>query len=392
MDNHFLSYFDNVVMIKVTGKNINHFLATIYKLKINLLEVKLLSQKEVRLILGEKELKKLLKLKTVNKIEVIKSYGKLRIKQLFFQNRLLLFTLVGGYFFLLILARLIFSIDIIHDNKEIRKLINEELKSNNLEKFKFKPSYKKLDKIKKGILNNHRDKIEWLEIIEVGTKYIIRVEERKIIKSKEEVIFQDIIAAKEGIIIKIEADKGMIVKKNNDYVKKGDIIISGKITNNDNLANMVKANGKVLAEVWYNVRVELPLVRKEIKETNNIKDVYQFQILSFKLPLFDFNPFKDKKVTSKVIASHPLLPIKLIKAHQQELYITDYLYTESEALIKATDIAIKKMTDKLKRDDYLISYQLLKYYLEDKKIFLDVFFKVGENIGIPQTLSFFESE
>lgn len=392
MDNHFLSYFDNVVMIKVTGKNINHFLATIYKLKINLLEVKLLSQKEVRLILGEKELKKLLKLKTVNKIEVIKSYGKLRIKQLFFQNRLLLFTLVGGYFFLLILARLIFSIDIIHDNKEIRKLINEELKSNNLEKFKFKPSYKKLDKIKKGILNNHRDKIEWLEIIEVGTKYIIRVEERKIIKSKEEVIFQDIIAAKEGIIIKIEADKGMIVKKNNDYVKKGDIIISGKITNNDNLANMVKANGKVLAEVWYNVRVELPLVRREIKEINKFKDVYRIQFLTLKLSLFDLKPFKDKKIIVKDVIHHPLLPLKLIKENQQQLSVSDYLYNESEALIKAMEIAVLKITDKLKEDDYLISYQPLKYYLEDKKLYLDAFFKVGENIGIPQALNLFESE
>ncbi len=392
MDNHFLSYFDNVVMIKVTGKNINHFLATIYKLKINLLEVKLLSQKEVRLILGEKELKRLLKLKTVNKIEVIKSYGKLRIKQLFFQNRLLLFTLVGGYFFLLILARLIFSIDIIHDNKEIRKLINEELKSNNLEKFKFKPSYKKLDKIKKGILNNHRDKIEWLEIIEVGTKYIIRVEERKIIKSKEEVIFQDIIAAKEGIIIKIEADKGMIVKKNNDYVKKGDIIISGKIIHGDKIVDMVKADGKILAEVWYNVRVELPLVRREIKEINKFKDVYRIQFLTLKLSLFDLKPFKDKKIIVKDVIHHPLLPLKLIKENQQQLSVSDYLYNESEALIKAMEIAVLKITDKLKEDDYLISYQPLKYYLEDKKLYLDAFFKVGENIGIPQALNLFESE
>lgn len=392
MDYDFISYFENVVKIKITNNNINRFLATVYRQKIKLLKVKVINRKQAIIILTEQELKKMNNIKMVTEIEIIKYYGKLRIKQFLYQNRLLLITLLGGYFFLLILANLIFSIDIIHDNKEIRKLIRTELKDNNIELYKFKPNYEKLEKIEADILNNHQDKIEWLEIIEVGTKYIVRVEDRKRVDEKQEDTPQDIIAAKNGIIIKIISDQGMIIKNNNDYIKKGDIIISGKIVSGDNLVNMVKASGQVLAEVWYNVRVELPLARREIRESNKTKEAYQFQLLSFKIPLFDFRPFKDKKITTKVLASHPLLPIKIIKTHQQELYVTDYLYNESEALIKATDIAIKKMTDKLKKDDYLISYQLLKYYLEDKKIHLDVFFKVGENIGIPQKLNLFESE
>ena len=78
-------------------------------------------------------------------------------------------------------------------------------------------------------LIEYKDKIDWLEIERVGTKYVIRVEERILNEKKQNKVNQNIIASKSGIIKKIEAKEGQIVKNKNDYVKKGDVIISGNI-------------------------------------------------------------------------------------------------------------------------------------------------------------------
>ena len=58
------------------------------------------------------------------------------------------------------------------------------------------------------------------------------------------------------------------------------------------------------------------------------------------------------------------------------------MYTDSEALIKAEEVAIGKMEEKLdiKKGEYIISDRKLKYYQENQKIYLDMFFKVCEDI------------
>lgn len=380
-------------MIKVTGKNINRFLSIIYKMKINILEVKIINRKEANIKLPLRELEKIKKIKTSHEIEDISYYGKLKVKNTIKQNRWLIISLLLGYLFLFFLSKIIFEIEVIHDNKNIRTLIIDELKEHNIVKLKLKPNYERLEEIKENILKKYKDKIEWIEIIERGTKYIVRVETREIITKVEENIPQDIIATKNAVIIKIEAERGTIVKKINDYVKKGDKIISGKITSGDKLMNIVKAEGRILGEVWYNIRVELPLIRREEKATGRKKEVYNFKLLNINIPLFDFKPFKHKKVEERNLIVHHLLPIKITKEKQYEVNVIDYIYNDSEALVKASEIATEKMKEKLDEDDEkIISKRIVKYYLEDKKIYLDMFFKVCENIGGARIISLNESE
>ena len=60
-------------------------------------------------------------------------------------------------------------------------------------------------------------------------------------------------------IKKIIVEDGIKVIEENNYVSKGDIIISSDIYLNDELKDQKDALGKVYAEVWYKVKVSLPL-------------------------------------------------------------------------------------------------------------------------------------
>ena len=128
-----------------------------------------------------------------------------------------------------------------------------------------------INKIKKQILEKHKNRIEWLEIENVGTKYIIRVEERILNNIEENGSPRDIVAKKDAIIKRIDAYSGEVLKNKLDYVRRGDIIISGNIHLNEEVKNHVEAKGKVYGEVWYKVSLEYPLHYEEVTYTNKKK-------------------------------------------------------------------------------------------------------------------------
>ena len=84
-------------------------------------------------------------------------------------------------------------------------------------------------------MKTETEKIEWLEIDSIGTKYVVKVEERiknePIVDNKT----QHIVAKKNAMILEIYAESGEIKVKKNDYVEKGDVLISGFITKDEEI-------------------------------------------------------------------------------------------------------------------------------------------------------------
>ena len=122
---------------------------------------------------------------------------------------------------------------------EMRKNnLNEELNKNGIYKYSFKKNYQELKNIKNIILTKYKDNIEWLEIENVGTRCILKLEER--IKSEENNTneLRNIVALKDAVILDVKASNGIIVKRTGSTVKKGDIIISGNIYLNENIKNI----------------------------------------------------------------------------------------------------------------------------------------------------------
>ena len=83
MNQRLLSYLENVILVEVTGKNINRFLIIIYKMPIAILELKIINRKKVHIKIFAKDYERLTKIKTVNEIKIIDYYGKLKLKKLF---------------------------------------------------------------------------------------------------------------------------------------------------------------------------------------------------------------------------------------------------------------------------------------------------------------------
>lgn len=380
MENRFLNNFKSIVVLNIKSKNIDRVLRKIYDLNICIFNVECISRKEANIKIFQKDYKKIEEIRLINEINIVEKLGSLKIKNTFKNNKILIIMLVVGYIFLYVLSNVIFSIDIVHSDSKLRSYIKEVLKENGIKTFTLKKSYEEINRIKEKILEENKDKIEWIEIDRIGTKYIIKLEERRTTPPIKEYKYQDIISSKAAIIKKIEAENGIIVKKVNDYVQKGDVIISGSIMQNDASTKVIKASGRIYGEVWYNIKVEFPLLLDKKEETGNSKSVYAINFLNYSIPIFDFKPYKNKTIVNDVLLYDKLLPINISLQKQYELSVISGIYSSGEALIEAEKYATNKMKSTLSSDEYIIKNKVLNYEVQNEKIMLEMFYAVYENI------------
>lgn len=383
MKNRYLEKYDKIVKVQVVGKNINRYIDRIFKDKIHVIRLIPISYKKVHLIMKFSEYQKLMNIKSVlYRVTILSYMGNLKIKEKLKSNLVLLFFLCLGIGLIIILSRVIFYVEVIHQDKEIRELVVDELKRYNIKKFQFRKSYDKLEKIEDMILKSNKDRLEWIEIVVQGTRYVVRVEERKINNEIKEKVYQNIVSRKEGIITSIKAIRGEKVKFVNDYVKKGDIIIAGYVT----LPNMNKipviAEGEVLGEVWYLVKIDYPFVYQESKLTGKSKTVYALHFLGKRFGLFDFHEYHSYAFKNKILVSSLLFNVQLVREKQYEQIVKDEVYTED--LVR--DRAFEYVRSKLMKDNSNIcdvkDIKVLSSYSDEDSIRFNLFVRVTENIGM----------
>ena len=381
MKNKYFEKFDSIIKIKITGINIDNYIRRIIKRKINIIKLIPVSHKEAHLILKYQDYQKITKYNTIYKLSIIEEYGSIKIKNNIKKNTILLIFILISIFIIITLSKIIFSIDIIHSDKQIRTLISNELNKYGIKKYTFKKSYEQLEEIEDKILENNKDNLEWIEIEEYGTKYIVRIEERKLNTQEEKYQYQSIISTKNAIITEVDAISGEIVKNVNDYVKKGDTVISGYITHPDNSQTPTMAKGTVYGEVWYTIKVDYPYVYQEETLTGRSKTVYVLNFINKRISLFDFDKYKSFKSKDTILLSSNLLNINLVKEKQYEVTVIDEVYTEDEVINKAIDYSKEKLQNENPNIKEIKDVKILSQQSNDSTITLNLFIKAIEDIG-----------
>lgn len=379
MKNNFFLFFKSKIKINIKGRKIERFIKRLADNKINIYNMEMINRNEANIVILKSDYLKVLNIKSIYEFNIVGGTGMIKIRKTLKLNSLILVFLVIGIIVLQILSRMIFSIEVVHTDKSIRNKMLSELENYGLKIHAFKKNYDEVQKIKEQILTNHKDDIEWLEIENIGTKYIVRLEERKIKNNEESNEKRHVIASKNAIIKKIEAENGEIVKEINSYVNAGDIIISGNITLNEQVKNTVSASGHVYGEVWYKVKVDYPLAYSEKHETGNSQKRLVFNFLNKSYEL-GFKKYKDKNVSSKTLLKHIFLPISFTYDNQREVIAIDEVYTIEQAIKKAEERAYSEINSKLNDKEKILSSKNLKVDVNDSKIELEMFFTVYEDI------------
>ena len=322
------------------------------------------------------------------KTKIIKYYGKRFIINYLDTNKYMLISLFISFLVLYLLTNTIFKININTNDEKLYNLINNSLKENNISIYKRKKSFKELKKIKNKILKNNEDSLEWIEIKEKGCIYNVELTAR--VKNKENNSDnnpKDIVASKDGLIKYITSSSGVKLKEVNDYVKKGEVLISGNIIKGeDTLITQVRAKGKVYAEVWYTVNITIPFNYVEYVETGKVINHYYLDIAGKKFTLIGKYDSNFTMNTKDLVLEKPYLFFKLYKETKREYKYKEFNINENEAYKEALKRSENKIKSKLNDNEYIISKKVLKKEVFRSKMNIEVFFKVYENIGVTSNI------
>lgn len=366
-------------ILKISGKRPSRFLEFLIKLHISFTLLK--QSKDFFIIeVSDEDYEKIKKIKTSYEINIIKRKGLAYILHLIETKKIFLCSILFAMFTMIILTHITFSIKIIETDESIKNIIMEDLEEFGIKKYHLKVDYQKKEAIRNKILEKEKDKLEWLEIEEIGTTYQIKLIKRVKKDQEETLLPRNIIAKKKAMIVSIYAEAGEVVSKKNQYVEKGQVLISGLIKNKEDIVSKVAAKGKVYAEVWYKVNMKLPLLYEEEKLTGKSKQVLQFHFLSHDISLNELFYYQHAKEKENILWKHSLLPFRFSYTKKEQLQITRTKYDKDHIEKNIVPLAIKKLKAKLGSDVEIISQKVLKKDESTGKMNIELFFKVKEDI------------
>ena len=372
-----------IIWVKSKCNDYYKFIKKLQYLNLSIMDIKYIN-KIVYLKIEEKDLEKLEKYLVSYKFKKIKDLGIYNLIDKLKLNKIFLICLIFGIILFIICSNLVVKINIIHENKEIREIIADELNEYGIKVLSLKKSYKELDKIRQEILDKYPDKLDWMEFDVDGMIVNVRVEERIITDTTKKDKVCDLVATKSGIINDILVSEGDILVNINDYVREGDTLVSGIITYNEENKRYTCANGRVFAIVWYTANVSIPFEYSEYIETGEkkynfvwenagnkkriLKDRFTSYNSSYKnlLSIFDFKFYVETQKETK----------KIIKT-----------YTEEEALEEGIKKAIESIEVKLGEFDEIIDQKVLKKTVNDSTMDIEVFIIVKELISTQKEIT-----
>jgi similar to stage IV sporulation protein len=192
--------------------------------------------------------------------------------------------------------------------------------------------------------------LSWITININGTEADVKVRERKY---PPDVVPADmpcnVKAAQTGQIISIETYVGKAMVRKGDTITKGDLLISGVITDRDGAVSLMHASGKAIARTSRVLKVTVPYRQRVKVETGTAVSKDTLNIFNFRVPLYFSKPTGDNKIT---ISTNQLnvfgmkLPFSLTKRTYSALKEEDVVYTKAQAgAIAAAELAADVKTE-----------------------------------------------
>ena len=342
------------------SNELNRFIKKCIDNNINLYNISYKKDKIIVLI----DVKDYLKIKRLNyysKIRVVKYDGLLNIKKIIKDNMFYILVIFLSFIWMNLLTNYIVDIKIIHSNNGIRRLLKEELDKNNVKRFSLAYSFEELDNITKKILADNKNNLEWVSIKKDGMKYIVRAEERIIKNEEVSDKPRDIVASKDAYITKVISSKGNVLVRQGEYVKKGTVLISGKITLYEDVKGVTSASGSVYGNVWYECAVEIPNEISSERLTGRKRynlNVGNKILLRNKYQNFRQKNIREIKIFGLKIKFYREEEVEIIKTKTDDEYALNRLKEEFNKKLNGKGVIIYQKVLKKEENNSTIKYRV----------------------------------
>lgn len=387
-----LSYILGYVNIEVEGYFIERFINICNSKKIFLWNMKRKHSTIIRVNIGIRDFKKIKEIakKTKCRVKIQKKRGIPFILHKYKKRKIFAIFFILLIIAVIALSNFVWNIEVIGNNKISAEEIIKDLADDN-----FKVGTSKTNLNTKNIIDKIRLKrsdLAWIGIEIKGTNAIVKMVEADlkpdIIKEEE---YCNIVATKDAMIVKINAQNGTAVVKEGDIVTKGTVLIQGWFEGQFTGIRYVHANGEVQAKVWYSQKISVPLKQTKKIKTDKEENKYSVKINNFEINLPKGVPkFQnyDTIETSKKLKlfSDFYLPIEIHQKTYQEYEEQEITYSIEEAKelgIAQADESLKEQIEGKQVTNKKINAEQIGANIE-----VEVIYEVLESIGTKEKIVF----
>lgn len=386
------NYLRGYVIIKVEGLTLERFLNLAATNDIYLWDIKRVNYTVLEMkasIEGFKALKEVIK-KVGCRVEIIEKKGLPFILYKLRARKMLGFGILIFLGLIIFLSSFIWNIEVTGNEKiktqDIIKVLEKENIKSGIIKYNIDKDYTK------HFLLDQFDNFSFVSVDIKGTKLIIEVKEQDLPPEKIDIATPcNIVANKKGVIVKVIARNGNAVVRKGDIVDKGDVLISGVISNeNSGEYIFVHSDGEVLAKTVYSYRLDEPIIKSIKEETGRSMEMRELKFgekgLRFSKGEIPFKDYIEEVREVKLFKKNTNLPIKLLVYEYNEVEIKE-TKQNIDFLKKSTHIKAVKELNKELPEKAQIESKDVKYYVEDGILSTVVVIEVIEDIGEKQIIN-----
>ena len=387
-----LSYILGYVNIEVEGYFTERFINICNSKKIFLWNMKRKHSTIIRVNIGIRDFKRIKEIakKTKCRVKIQKKKGIPFILHKYKKRKIFAIFFILLIIAVIALSNFVWNIEVIGNDKISAEEIIKDLADDN-----FKVGTSKTNLNTKNIIDKIRLKrsdLAWMGIEIKGTNAIVKIVEADlkpdIIKEEE---YCNIVATKDAMIVKINAQNGTAVVKEGDIVTKGTVLIQGWLEGQFTGIRYVHANGEVQAKVWYSQKISVPLKQNKKVKTGKEENKYSVKINNFEINLIKGVPkFQnyDTIETSKKLKlfSDFYLPIEINQKTYQEYEEQEITYSIEEAKefgITQVDESLKEQIEGKQVTNKKINAEQMEANIE-----VEVIYEVLESIGTKEKIVF----
>ncbi|WP_176759228.1 sporulation protein YqfD [Pelagirhabdus alkalitolerans] len=388
-----------LVGIRIKGDQSEKFFELCRRHQVKLFKLKEIANNDYIMYIALEDLKSVRKIryKTKLKLTFIDKKGFHFFKNSLIKKSSLVVVCVLAFLFFLYLTQAIWLIEIESDQDQLNYHIKQHLKDHGIKEGVLSWWIDSPSTVQSRLLDAFPE-ILWVGIKQSGITYQLEVIPKQIEKEIEDDKPFNLYAQKDGVIKRAHVRKGRLVVGQHEYVKKGQLLVTGQLNpnaeendeeNEDEVENekltWVEVDAEIIAETWYRSTVEVPLSVKQDLETGRVYQKHNVKMYNINIPLWGLNndPFDDYHIEKKETRWR-LGPIKLPVVFSSSRYKETIQHDEERSVEEAVEIGVRQARESLKHQidpsSSILNEKILHQQVDDGKVKLHIYFTVEEDI------------